>query len=111
MGQTNLSVKAERVGHVNATKPDNLGVFEYAHLRAPLPKDLKGSEIFAPNSNQAHPESYFLMVRLHSDHYRWRVTDGRYRDGAVTDTLALLECSKLRSLGLNIRSKKVNGNT
>ncbi|KAI9705482.1 MAG: hypothetical protein M1836_006237 [Candelina mexicana] len=71
LGQTNLSVKAERVNNANATKPDNLGVFEYAHLRAPLPKDLKGSEIFAPNSNQAHPESYFLMrpQRRSSDGY------------------------------------------
>ncbi|KAI9724006.1 MAG: hypothetical protein M1812_000724 [Candelaria pacifica] len=68
LGQTNLSVKAERVNQVNASKPDNLGVFDYAHLRAPLPKDLKGSEIFAPNSNQAHPETYFLMRRS-SDGY------------------------------------------
>lgn len=59
LGKTNLAVKPGQVGTSNATKPENLGVFEYAHLRAPLPKELKGSEIFAPNP----PETYFLMVR------------------------------------------------
>lgn len=63
LGQTNLSVKAAQIGTSNATKPENLGVFEYAHLRAPLPKDLEGSEIFPSHTSQQHPESYFLMVR------------------------------------------------
>lgn len=63
LGQTNLSVKPAQIGTSNATKPENLGVFEYAHLRAPLPKDLEGSEIFPSHSPQQHPESYFLMVR------------------------------------------------
>lgn len=62
LGQTNLSVKPAQIGTSNATKPENLGVFEYAHLRAPLPKDLEGSEIFPPHPQQ-HPDSYFLMVR------------------------------------------------
>lgn len=39
-----------------------MGLFEYAHLRAPLPKDLKGSEIFPSHTPQQHPETYFLMV-------------------------------------------------
>ena len=60
LGKTKLSVKPGQVGTSNATKPENLGVFEYVHLRAPLPKDLKGSEMFA--ENQKHPETYFLMV-------------------------------------------------
>ncbi|CAG8909276.1 unnamed protein product [Penicillium egyptiacum] len=63
LGQTNLSVKPAQIGTSNATKPENLGVFEYAHLRAPLPKDLEGSEIFPSHSPQQHPESYFLMRR------------------------------------------------
>lgn len=63
LGKTNLSVKPAQIGTSNATKPENLGVFEYAHLRAPLPKDLKGSEIFPSHSSQQHPETYFLMVR------------------------------------------------
>ncbi|KAI3300779.1 hypothetical protein DTO002I6_1502 [Penicillium roqueforti] len=63
LGQTNLSVKAAQIGTSNATKPENLGVFEYAHLRAPLPKDLEGSEIFPSHTSQQHPESYFLMRR------------------------------------------------
>ena len=63
LGQTNLSVKPAQIGTSNATKPENLGVFEYAHLRAPLPKDLEGSEIFPSHSPQQQPESYFLMVR------------------------------------------------
>lgn len=54
------------MGRSNATLPENLGMFEYAHLRAPLPKDLQGSEIFNVNPNQPSqtPETYFLMVRL-----------------------------------------------
>ncbi|KAI9821749.1 MAG: hypothetical protein M1827_002330 [Pycnora praestabilis] len=68
LGQTNLAVKPGQVGTSNATKPENLGMFDYAHLRAPLPKDLKGSEVFAPANNSPHPESYFLMRRS-SDGY------------------------------------------
>ncbi|KAL9128682.1 MAG: hypothetical protein Q9217_002675 [Psora testacea] len=63
LGQTNLSVRPGQVGLNNATKPENLGPFDYAHLRAPLPKELKGSEIFAPQQHQPPPESYFLMRR------------------------------------------------
>jgi hypothetical protein len=62
LGQTNLAVKPGQVGTSNATKPENLGLFDYAHLRAPLPDNLKGSEIFAPQQHQPHPEAYFLMV-------------------------------------------------
>ncbi|OAX81323.1 hypothetical protein ACJ72_04332, partial [Emergomyces africanus] len=63
LGKTNLSVKPGQVGTSSATKPENLGMFEYAHLRAPLPKDLKGSEIFSFQSPQQNPEAYFLMRR------------------------------------------------
>ncbi|KAJ5165788.1 hypothetical protein N7492_006084 [Penicillium capsulatum] len=63
LGKTNLSVKPGQIGTSNATKPENLGLFEYAHLRAPLPKDLKGSEIFPSHPSQSHPETYFLMRR------------------------------------------------
>lgn len=62
LGKTNLSVKPGQIGTSNATKPENLGLFEYAHLRAPLPKDLKGSEIFPSHNSAQHPETYFLMV-------------------------------------------------
>ncbi|KAK7713187.1 hypothetical protein SLS57_007518 [Botryosphaeria dothidea] len=63
LGQTNLHVKPGQVGVSNATKAENLGLFDYAHLRVPLPKDLKGSGIFGLQKNQAYPESYFLMRR------------------------------------------------
>lgn len=79
LGKTKLAVKPGQIGTSNATQPQNLGPFgkshgggpataakkdlEYAHLRAPLPADLKGSEIFATQSNQPHPETYFLMRR------------------------------------------------
>ncbi|OQD76455.1 hypothetical protein PENDEC_c004G01168 [Penicillium decumbens] len=63
LGKTNLSVKPRLVGSSNATKPENLGVFEYAHLRAPLPKDLKGSEIFPSHNPTQYPDTYFLMRR------------------------------------------------
>ena len=62
LGQTTLTVKPGLVGTHNSTKPENLGPFDYAHLRAPLPEKLKGSEIFAPHANQPTPEVYFLMV-------------------------------------------------
>ncbi|OJD40827.1 apses transcription factor [Diplodia corticola] len=63
LGQTNLHVKPGQVGVSNATRAENLGLFDYAHLRVPLPKDLKGSGIFNLQKNQAYPESYFLMRR------------------------------------------------
>jgi hypothetical protein len=57
LGQTDLAVKAGQVGTSNATKPKNLGTFDYAHLRVPLPKKVT-SGIFKPA-----PPSYFLMRR------------------------------------------------
>ncbi|KAI4669330.1 uncharacterized protein J4E79_001373 [Alternaria viburni] len=68
LGQTNLGVKPGVSGLTNATKPENMGTFDYAHLRVPLPKDLTGSGIFTLNKTSAFPESYFLMRRS-SDGY------------------------------------------
>ena len=62
LGQTELAVDPGQVGTSNATKPKNLGTFDYAHLRVPLPKDLKGSGIFHASRNHSTPEAYFLMV-------------------------------------------------
>ncbi|KAL2399361.1 hypothetical protein ABEF92_003536 [Exophiala dermatitidis] len=63
LGKTKLTVKPGQIGTSNATKAENLGPFEYAHLRAPLPEDLTGSEIFSPPQNQPPREGYFLMRR------------------------------------------------
>ncbi|OCK86906.1 uncharacterized protein K441DRAFT_691421 [Cenococcum geophilum 1.58] len=68
LGQTNLAVKPGQTGLVNASKIENLGSFDYAHLRAPLPKDLSGSGIFSLSKTSSYPESYFLMRRS-SDGY------------------------------------------
>lgn len=56
-------MKPGQVGTSNATKQENLGTLDYAHLRVPLPKDLTGSGIFAKGANRKWPEAYFLMVR------------------------------------------------
>ncbi|KXL43582.1 hypothetical protein M433DRAFT_155660 [Acidomyces richmondensis BFW] len=68
LGQTELKVKPGQVGVSNATKLNNLGVLDYAHLRVPLPKDLTTSGIFSRGPNNKYPESYFLMRRS-SDGY------------------------------------------
>ncbi|KAF2103536.1 putative apses transcription factor [Rhizodiscina lignyota] len=62
LGSTDLSVKPGEEGMSPPAKAESLGVFDYAHLRVPLPKDLKGSGIFRPADNK-YPESYFLMRR------------------------------------------------
>ncbi|KAF2855855.1 apses transcription factor-like protein [Plenodomus tracheiphilus IPT5] len=63
LGQTQLAVKPGTAGVTSATKAENLGTFDYTHLRVPLPKDLSGSGIFSLNLKTAYPESYFLMRR------------------------------------------------
>lgn len=64
LGQTELKVKPGQIGTSNATKAENLGTLDYAHLRVPLPKDLSGSGIFIKGQNKKYPEAYFLMVRV-----------------------------------------------
>ena len=75
LGRTNLVVKPGQIGVANATKEENLGIFDYAHLRVPLPGDLKGSGIFTLQDNRRYPEAYFLMVS----------GDGHYPCGSLAD--------------------------
>lgn len=85
LGQTELKVKPGQVGTSNATKADNLGTLDYAHLRVPLPKDLSNSGIFIKQSNRKWPESYFLMVRHRSRELRHGTTT------VLTGTTATLD--------------------
>ncbi|KAF1992705.1 hypothetical protein P154DRAFT_583573 [Amniculicola lignicola CBS 123094] len=68
LGQTHLALKPGVVGISSASKVENAGNFDYAHLRVPLPKDLSGSGIFTLTKTTQYPESYFLMRRS-SDGY------------------------------------------
>ncbi|KAE9984360.1 hypothetical protein EG328_008846 [Venturia inaequalis] len=63
LGHTSLNVKSGAVGLSPSTSPVNLGKFDYAHLRVPLPKSLSGSGIHKPQKAGLVPESYFLMRR------------------------------------------------
>ncbi|KAL8703017.1 MAG: hypothetical protein Q9201_003793 [Fulgogasparrea decipioides] len=63
LGQTNLAVKTGHEGTSNATKKENLGLFDYAHLKVPFPADFTGSEIHPHHARHGPPSSYFLMRR------------------------------------------------
>jgi len=85
------------------------GIFDYAHLRVPLPRELSKSGIFTPLKNGAYPESYFLMVR----HFpKWfEAVLILYSDEAVTDTFLLRACTRLPFLTLVSKKSKMSEST
>ncbi|KAK8153361.1 hypothetical protein BC567DRAFT_277736, partial [Phyllosticta citribraziliensis] len=58
LGQTNLQVKSGQVAGPSK-QPEVTDLFDYAHLRVPLPKDLNGSGIFSLSS--------YILMRRSSD--------------------------------------------
>ncbi|EAT83663.2 hypothetical protein SNOG_08495 [Parastagonospora nodorum SN15] len=62
LGQTNLAVKPGVAGVASATKSDNMGTFDYAHLRVPLPKDLSGSGIFTLTRASTFPDDGYISA-------------------------------------------------
>lgn len=106
-------MKPGQVGTSNATKPDNLGKFDYAHLRVPLPKDLKGSGVISMLKSGFYPEAYFLMVwRLFLPrHVASADATMRYSGGPTTVTLAQQACSRPLSRGHRRKKRRQKSNT
>lgn len=113
LGQTNLAPRTGQLATVNTSRSENLAIFDYAHLRVPLPKDLKGSGIFATSKNTAYPESYFLMVTtvLPWGGLLGAAAKGSRSDGAVMATSVRRACSRPVSRGPPLRRRMPNGNT
>lgn len=105
LGQTDLSVRAGAVGTSNATKRENLGLFNYAHLKVPFPESFKGSEIHPHHPKHGPPTSYFLMVRHFSTFLMKHCSPDDNRGEVMMDTLAQAACSKPHSPG-PLRPKK-----
>jgi hypothetical protein len=111
LGHTSLNVKPGQVGISNATSPKNLGKFDYAHLRVPLPKQLTGSGVHKPQKAGLIPESYFLMVHILARCVWSAKIDKRHSDEAVMATLAQQECLKSHFPGLQLRRRRPKPST
>jgi len=110
LGQTDLTVKPGQVGITSATKAENLGIFDYAHLRVPLPRNLKGSGIFSLQRNHSYPDSYFLMV-IYSYRASCSMFNRRCSDAAAMDTSAQRECSRQPSPGRQPKKSSKSAST
>lgn len=100
LGQTDLKVRAAQLGTSNATKSKNLGMFDYAHLKAPLPRDMLNPELFGNTT----PDFYFLMRRS-SDGYV--SASGMFKAAFPSSTLAEEETERnyIRSLATTSREE------
>ncbi|KAK8163583.1 hypothetical protein BC567DRAFT_166473 [Phyllosticta citribraziliensis] len=86
LGQTNLQVKSGQLA--GPSKPVEVtDLFDYAHLRVPLPKDLNGSGIFS-SKGSAYPDDGFISATgMFKAAFPWASQDDEEQERVYHNTL------------------------